>query len=375
MQKKTPDFVAALSYVVATSLQWSLILGFLHLFQLHGLENLPELVAALPTQVAAYLPSLETISTSLVGAFTFFMALRSRVFSPLDNSRPSPTASDPVFKERRRPWWTPPPLAFPLIWTTIAFLRSISTAMVFRSTGTLLCLPIFAFFGHLSIGDTWNTINNVEKRLGTATLGVFFVWASAVYTTLLYYETLPLAGKVLAPSCAWLTVAMFLVYSIWRLNRCVGEGEAQGEVMVGEGEAQGEVMVGEGEAQGEVLACASFALPSNRAFSRTRSPVCPHTPPAHPYVPLPLPLTHMSPSASAACICPSGSRCSRRWRRGRAARGACPSRPSRSDCARRPAPRGAGVGAGAGTAVGGMAGRGGTLVAAPFVRERGPTKW
>jgi hypothetical protein len=24
--------------------------------------------------------------------------------------------------------------------------------------------------------------------------------------------------QVLAPSCAWLTVAMFLVYSIWRLN-------------------------------------------------------------------------------------------------------------------------------------------------------------
>ena len=196
MVKKTPDFLAALSYVAATTLQWSLILGFLHVFQLHGLENLPELVAALPTQVAAYLPALETISTYLVGVFTFFMALRSRVFSPLDNSRPSPTANDPVFKERRRPWWTPPPLAFPLIWTTIAFLRSISTAMVFRSTGTLLCLPIFAFFGHLSIGDTWNTVNNVEKRLGTATLGVFFVWASAVYTTLLYYETLPLAGKV-----------------------------------------------------------------------------------------------------------------------------------------------------------------------------------
>jgi hypothetical protein len=45
----------------------------------------------------------------------------------------------------------------------------------------------------------------VEKRLGTATLGVFFVWASAVYTTLLYYETLPLAGKVLFFPRTWMS--------------------------------------------------------------------------------------------------------------------------------------------------------------------------
>ena len=28
----------------------------------------------------------------------------------------------------------------------------------------------------------------------------------------------PRTGKIFAPSCAWLTVAMFLVHSIWRLN-------------------------------------------------------------------------------------------------------------------------------------------------------------
>ena len=27
-----------------------------------------------------------------------------------------------------------------------------------------LCTPISVFMGHLCIGDTWNTINNVEKE-------------------------------------------------------------------------------------------------------------------------------------------------------------------------------------------------------------------
>lgn len=216
--KKTPDFLAAFSYVAATSVQWTLILSFLHLFQLQGLENLPGALSRLPTALTQFLPSAKKLSTYLVGAFAFFMSLKSRVFSPLDNSRPTASASDPVFKERRRPWWQPPPIAFPIIWLTIAVLRSVSTALIYNKTGTLLCLPIFAFFGHLSIGDTWNTINNVEKRLGTAFLGVIFVWASALYTAYQYYETFPLAGEIFAPSCAWLTVAMFLVYSIWRLN-------------------------------------------------------------------------------------------------------------------------------------------------------------
>lgn len=76
---------------------------------------------------------------------------------------------------------------------------------------------------HLSIGDTWNTINNVEKRLGTATLGVFFVWLSACYTGYLYYKGLPLAGYIFLPSCVWLSIASFLVYSIWRLNSMLND--------------------------------------------------------------------------------------------------------------------------------------------------------
>jgi translocator protein len=206
--RKTPDFQAAFSYLAATTVQWSLIVGFLHLLQIFGFNRIDKLPFAVP----------DIAPTVFVGVFTFFMALRSRVFSPLDNSRPKATNNDPVFKERKRPSWTPPPLAFPFIWLTIACLRAVSTALVFNTKQTLLCTPICAFMGHLCIGDTWNTINNVEKRLGTAVLGVSFVWASAVYATKLYFDTLPLAGKVLAPSCVWLTIASFLVYSIWRMN-------------------------------------------------------------------------------------------------------------------------------------------------------------
>lgn len=225
---KTPDFLALLNYITATSVQMGLIAGFLHLFQLKVIDKVKDLVivipasitAALPAKIAAELPSktLKYLPSVLVGVFVLFMSLRSRVFSPLDNSRPLPSKDDPQFKGRNLPSWMPPPVVFPVVWSTIALLRAASTVLVFRSAGTLLCPPIFAFMAHLSIGDTWNTISNVEKRMGTAVLGVAFVWASALYASYLYYKQMPLAGKVLFPSCIWLTVASLLVYSIWRMN-------------------------------------------------------------------------------------------------------------------------------------------------------------
>ena len=40
---------------------------------------------------------------------------------------------------------------------------------------------------HLCIGDTWNAITNVERRLGTSALYVLCVLASVYYAVSSYY--------------------------------------------------------------------------------------------------------------------------------------------------------------------------------------------
>jgi tryptophan-rich sensory protein len=222
---KTPDYLAVLNYAAATSLQYGSIAVFLHFFQISILSKIKKMVITVPSVLASILPPavalelpskiVNTVPSALVALFVLFMSLKSRIFSPLDNSRPKPSNQDP---KRLKPSWQPPPLAFPIIWSSIAVLRTIATVMIFQTTGTLLCTPIFAFFGHLSIGDTWNTVTNVEKRLGTSVLGVSFVWLSAAITTYLYYKTNMGAGKILFPMNIWLSVASFLVYTIWKLN-------------------------------------------------------------------------------------------------------------------------------------------------------------
>ena len=84
----------------------------------------------------------------------------------------------------------------------------------------MVTLPLIAMMTHLAIGDTWNSINNVEQRKGTAVAGVAFVWASVMAVIYLYWQVLPVAGMVLAPSGLWLSIASFLIYSIWKINGC-----------------------------------------------------------------------------------------------------------------------------------------------------------
>ena len=220
VRKRRPDYKTALSYVGATVTQFSLIITFLHVLQIGILRHLciPSfLVSGLPDVLMSYVPSPADMQTFVVFMFMLFSSVRSRVFSPLDNSRPKASTGDRVFR-RIGPWWQPPPLAFPIIWSSIAFLRAISTTLVFQTTGTMLCRPVFAIFLHLCTGDTWNTINNVEGRLGTAALVVPLVLATAAYATATYHMVSKTAARVLFPSVVWLSVATALVWSIYRLN-------------------------------------------------------------------------------------------------------------------------------------------------------------
>jgi tryptophan-rich sensory protein len=55
--------------------------------------------------------------------------------------------------------------------STIAVLRCVSSTMVWEACGrNLLAPPLLAMMAHLCIGDTWNTINNVEGRCAVGVL-------------------------------------------------------------------------------------------------------------------------------------------------------------------------------------------------------------
>ncbi|MBE9067546.1 tryptophan-rich sensory protein [Leptolyngbya cf. ectocarpi LEGE 11479] len=148
-------------------------------------------------------------------AFFTLVAIRSRLFSPLNNARTQTTYSNVT-----RPGWAPPPLAFPIVWMSIGVLRVVASYWVWQALGqNYVALPLVLFMVHLALGDTWNTIFTVEGRLGAAVPAVLLgPLASSVAVVAVYWQTVPLAGQLLVPMVVWLGVASALVISIWQLN-------------------------------------------------------------------------------------------------------------------------------------------------------------
>jgi benzodiazapine receptor len=153
----------------------------------------------------------------LNGLFFYACSLKSRVLNPLSNERPK--VGSPVGTEIARPSWFPPGVIFPIMWILIIGpIRAYSSALVYDATGEFLNVATLSFLLHLTVGDVWNTINNVEKRLGAAASGVVFVILSAANASYQYYQVDATAGKLLGLTLLWLCTAGALVASIWQLN-------------------------------------------------------------------------------------------------------------------------------------------------------------
>lgn len=149
--------------------------------------------------------------------FFYACSLKSRVLNPLSNERPK--VGSPVGSEIERPSWFPPGVIFPIMWIlVIGPIRAYSSALVYDATGEFLNVATLSFLLHLTVGDVWNTINNVEKRLGAAATGVVFVILSAANASYQYYQVDRTAGELLGVTLLWLCTAGALVTSIWQLN-------------------------------------------------------------------------------------------------------------------------------------------------------------
>eukprot|EP00216_Chloropicon_sp_CCMP2111_P002901 CAMPEP_0198234294 /NCGR_PEP_ID=MMETSP1446-20131203/345_1 /TAXON_ID=1461542 ORGANISM="Unidentified sp, Strain CCMP2111" /NCGR_SAMPLE_ID=MMETSP1446 /ASSEMBLY_ACC=CAM_ASM_001112 /LENGTH=253 /DNA_ID=CAMNT_0043915047 /DNA_START=292 /DNA_END=1052 /DNA_ORIENTATION=+ len=197
---KDVDWNAIGTYILSTALQFTLIVV--------TLKALDFLIPQIPWSGLDDLLPERDLPTKAKNAFTFlfflFMSFRSRFFSPMDNRRPQVEE----VRERKMPSWMPPPAAFPIIWGAIGLLRSASAFLIWKALGeTYVVLPIVLFMLHLCVGDTWNTINNVEKRYGTAAFVVFFVLFSVLGVAYSYYQVSTRAAMLLAPTCVWITIA------------------------------------------------------------------------------------------------------------------------------------------------------------------------
>lgn len=155
-------------------------------------------------------------------AFFYFFNLTTSAFSLLPNrgkEQQKLEQADWEYNKRRRPGWTPPAFVFVLMWPLFVFgLRAVTAAMVVQASGIYATPAIGTLMLHLGFGNLWNSVNNIEGRLGPSTIILYGLVLSKVLASFAFYRVVPLAGKLLSLTLTWLTAAAALETNTWAIN-------------------------------------------------------------------------------------------------------------------------------------------------------------
>lgn len=120
------------------------------------------------------------------------------------------------YESLRKPAWTPPKWAFPVVWTLLYAAMAYAGWQVWTLSG--LSLPI-AFWGiQIVVNAMWSWMFFGLRRMRLALADIAVLWASILGFILTSWPISELAAALFLPYLVWVTIAGFLNYSVLRLN-------------------------------------------------------------------------------------------------------------------------------------------------------------
>ncbi|WP_135212080.1 TspO/MBR family protein [Vitreimonas flagellata] len=118
----------------------------------------------------------------------------------------------------RKPKWTPPNWAFPVVWSVLFCAIAVSGWLVWEAAG-LAAWPALALFGaHLVVNAAWSFLFFGLKRLDLAMVEVVCLWLAIAALIAVFAPISATAAVLLVPYLAWVSVAAMLNLRLLQLN-------------------------------------------------------------------------------------------------------------------------------------------------------------
>jgi tryptophan-rich sensory protein len=123
------------------------------------------------------------------------------------------------YQQLGRPAWSPPASVFGPVWTILYALMAVAAWFVWREGGFKAArIPLVLFLVQLAVNVSWSWFF-FAWQLGAASTAVIVILLALIVATLVtFWRVRPLAGALLIPYLAWVTFAMFLNFTVWRMN-------------------------------------------------------------------------------------------------------------------------------------------------------------
>ncbi len=130
------------------------------------------------------------------------------------------TTIGPWYRALHKPAWTPPDVAFGVIWTTIFAFTAVSGVTAWRGAKSLATrewvIGLFALNGFLNI--LWSLLFFHFQRPDWGLLEVIPFWLSILALMVFIGRFSRLGCLLLAPYLVWVSIASLLNYQIVHLN-------------------------------------------------------------------------------------------------------------------------------------------------------------
>lgn len=125
-----------------------------------------------------------------------------------------------MYKSLERPWFAPPAVAFPIVWTILYLLMALSSYRIYMKnrSGINDNGAYFYYLVQLLVNFLWPFLFFSFRLYGIAFFIIIILLVLVIITVIKFYKNDKIAGILLIPYILWLSYATILNYYIWILN-------------------------------------------------------------------------------------------------------------------------------------------------------------
>lgn len=120
------------------------------------------------------------------------------------------------YRKLDKPVWTPPGIAFPLVWVTLYVAMSYAAMRIAQIEGSQQALAFWAV--QIAFNTLWSPVFFGLKRMRRALVVLGCLWVSVTVTLVAFLQLDQLAGLLFVPYLLWVTIAGALNLSVLRRN-------------------------------------------------------------------------------------------------------------------------------------------------------------
>ncbi len=121
------------------------------------------------------------------------------------------------YEELRKPGWTPPDWAFPVVWTLLYICIAVAAARAAPRDDSGWAMAFFAV--QIAFNTLWTPVFFGLHNMRGGLVVIAVLWVAVLGTMWQFLQLDLIAGLLFVPYLLWVSVAFALNLAVWLMNR------------------------------------------------------------------------------------------------------------------------------------------------------------